>query len=357
MQKIKLGILGGGQLAMMLAEAAPKLNIETLCFESFENCSASHASAVMLGEINDNQAIDKFLTQVDCLTLENENIPLSLARRIEAQKSLLPNSTALYHAQDRLYEKQLFEKLQIPVAPHQAVDTYEDLLGASKTLGLPLILKTRTLGYDGKGQRFIKAPNEIEDAWDALKNRPLIAERVVNFSEEVSLIAARGHKGEVVFYPLTQNTHKNGILVKSLAPYTDLKLWNEAKSMIQAVMEALDYVGTLTIEFFLEDHQLVANEMAPRVHNSGHWTIEGTDCSQFENHLRAVCGLPLIPPQVKNHTVMLNCLGSLDPKALHARFPKAVIHDYYKDPRPLRKVGHLCLKDLDKVEAEGIKPL
>jgi 5-(carboxyamino)imidazole ribonucleotide synthase len=249
-------------------------------------------------------------------------------------------------AQDRLLEKRFFQECGVPVAPFAPVNSLEDLERAVVSIGLPAILKTRRLGYDGKGQARIYSPQDAATAWEHVggvpSGVPCILEKMLEFDTEVSMIAARGLTGEIAFYPLVENFHRDGILRTSIAPYANAtdKLQTQAQRCLTDVLTRLDYVGVLAVEFFVQGERLIANEMAPRVHNSGHWSIEGAATSQFENHLRAVTGMALGSTQSKP-TVMLNCIGTMPSEAETAKFPGLLRHDYGKEARAGRKVGHL----------------
>jgi 5-(carboxyamino)imidazole ribonucleotide synthase len=233
--------------------------------------------------------------------------------------------------------------LRIPVAAHVAIDEREQLAGAVRKLGFPGILKTRRLGYDGKGQFVLRQPGHIDAAWEAIGAPGLIYEKFQNFSREISLVGARSASGRTVFYPLSANHHGAGILRYGIAPYANPGLERTARRYLQRVMDALAYVGVLTIEFFVVKGRLVANEMAPRVHNSGHWTIEGCVTSQFENHLRAICDLPLGSTRALGHTAMVNFLGTMPDRARLLAIDGLAFHDYGKEARPGRKLGHCTI--------------
>ena len=246
-------------------------------------------------------------------------------------------------SQDRLREKALFAKLRIPVAAHAAVDSRADLIAAARRLDIPGVLKTRRLGYDGKGQFVIRKPAQIDAAWALIGAEGLIYEQFVPFSREVSLIGARSAGGQCAFYPLSANYHHGGVLRYGIAPHADRRLERLAQQYLRRVMEALRYVGVLAIEFFVVGGRLIANEMAPRVHNTGHWTIEGCVTSQFENHLRAICGLPLGSTRALGHTAMINFLGNLPQRSALLSFEGLAFHDYGKSARPGRKLGHCTI--------------
>jgi 5-(carboxyamino)imidazole ribonucleotide synthase len=246
-------------------------------------------------------------------------------------------------SQDRLAEKALFTQLRIPVAAHAAIDSKEQLLRTARKLGLPGVLKTRRMGYDGKGQFVVREASQLDEAWAAIGGSGLIYEKFQEFSREVSLVGARSAAGKIVFYPLSANSHGGGILHYGIAPFTNRALEYSARRCMQRVMRALAYVGVLAIEFFVVKGRLIANEMAPRVHNSGHWTIEGCVTSQFENHLRAICGLPLGSTRPLGHTAMVNFLGKMPDRERLLAIDGLAFHDYGKEPRPGRKLGHCTI--------------
>jgi 5-(carboxyamino)imidazole ribonucleotide synthase len=254
--------------------------------------------------------------------------------------NLYPNARAVGIAQDRLMEKRFFAECGIGTAPFAPVSSLEELETAMDATGLPAILKTRRMGYDGKGQVRLRERGEAAAAWEEIGGVACILEGMVAFQAEVSLIAARGREGEILFYPLIRNHHREGILRTSIAPYIDATLQVEAERYMRTLLERMEYVGILAVEFFVVEGRLLANEMAPRVHNSGHWTIEGSVASQFDNHLRAIAGMDLGSTESRP-TVMLNCIGTMPPVEETAAFIRLSRHDYGKEPRPGRKVGHL----------------
>jgi 5-(carboxyamino)imidazole ribonucleotide synthase len=243
-------------------------------------------------------------------------------------------------SQDRLLEKELFGRLGIPTPPFRAVDSLEELWAAVAAVGLPCVLKTRRLGYDGRGQHYLRRARDVEQAWAALGGVPLILEGFVDFDREVSIIGARSTRGETRCYPLAANEHRGGILRVTRAPHRNARLQRAAERHLRRVLDHFDYAGVLTIEFFVQGGRLVANEMAPRVHNSGHWTIEGAVTSQFENHLRAILGLPLGDTAAVGHAAMVNYIGAMPDRERVLSIPGAHHHDYGKTPRPGRKLGH-----------------
>ncbi len=333
--KPRIGILGAGQLALMLAQAAKSLEVDIICAGQPGDC-AEQVAPVMPVDLDDAAEVAAFAAQLDFVTVESENIHADVLQNLR----LYPNAQAIGIAQDRLLEKRFFHDCGIGTAPFAAVDSLEDLQGAIKSIGLPAILKTRRLGYDVKGQVRLRNRDEAASAWAEVGGVPCILEGMVKFEAEVSLIAARGQTGKIVFYPLIENHHREGILRTSIAPFVDATLQHEAESHLKNLLQRLEYVGVLAVEFFVANGKLLANEMAPRVHNSGHWTIEGSETSQFENHLRAIAGMELGSTRSRA-TVMLNCIGTMPPEAETAAYPGLFRHDYGKEARPGRKVGHL----------------
>ncbi len=347
---VRVGILGAGQLALMLAEAVSTLasklpeaqKIVVLCAGSHGDC-AERVAPLVDTDLTDAESVRRFAAEVDRVTVESENIDAAVLEKL----NLFPNARAIGIAQDRLLEKAFFHQCGIGTAPYAPIDSVEDLERAIGALGLPAILKTRRMGYDGKGQVRLAHANEAAAAWVEVGEVPCILEGTVRFRAEVSLIAARNEAGAIVFYPLTENHHRDGILRISRAPCAlpsgeCATMQQVAESYLRALLEQLEYIGVLAVEFFVVDGGLLANEMAPRVHNSGHWTIEGSQTSQFENHLRALLNLPL-GSTASEPTVMLNCIGAMPTVEETARFPACHRHDYGKEPRPGRKVGHLTL--------------
>jgi 5-(carboxyamino)imidazole ribonucleotide synthase len=347
MARPRVGIVGGGQLGRMLALAGYPLGIDCTLLETSAEAPGAQVADTVLGALGDPIALTELADKVDIVTLEIENVAVDALEKLQARRDVYPPPQAVAAAQDRLAEKTLFRSLGIPTAAFVTIDSEADAPQADR-LGWPLILKTRRLGYDGRGQRLVHSSGELAHAWRDMGGAPSIAEAVVEFEREVSLIGAQGANGERVFYPLTENVHRNGVLVRSIAPYANPLLQNRAEAWLAALMTRLDYRGVLTVEFFHTAAGLVANEMAPRVHNSGHWTIEGAETSQFENHLRAVLGWPLGSCAPRGYSAMLNLLGQLPPRDAVLRNVGAHLHDYGKAARPGRKVGHCTLVDSDR---------
>jgi 5-(carboxyamino)imidazole ribonucleotide synthase len=330
----------------MLALAGYPLGLRFHCFDPTPDSPAGHMAELTVGSYDDHAALEKFARSVDVITYEFENVPVEAARFLEEFCPVYPPPAALEAAQDRLNEKTLFRELGGEVPPFAPVDSLEGLRAAVAEIGLPAVLKTRRMGYDGKGQTVLRDAGDLEPAWEALGGTPLILEAFVRFERELSVIGVRGRDGSTVFYPLVENHHREGILRLSLAPaphVTDA-LQRAAEEISRAVMQRLDYVGVLAIELFLMDGRLLFNEMAPRVHNSGHWTIEGAETSQFENHVRAVCGLPLGSTDPVGHSAMVNLIGSAPPPETILALPDAHLHLYGKAPRPGRKIGHVNIR-------------
>ena len=344
-----VGILGGGQLARMLALSGAPLGLRFLVLDNTSDACAGQFVPMVVGDYRDENALAEFASKVDVATFDFENVPAESAQWLAERIPVFPSPRALAIAQDRLAEKNLFRELGISVAPFADISSREDLQNAIEKIGLPCILKTRRLGYDGKGQFRIKTADDINLSWDALGAQAstvgLILEAFVPFQREISVVAVRGRNGEFRAWPLTENWHENGVLSASLAPATDCEaLQDTALAYANRVAEALDYVGVFALELFLKDGQLFANEMAPRVHNSGHWTIEGAETSQFENHLRAVLGLPLGSTAAVGTSCMLNWIGEMPSSLPVLSNAHGHWHDYGKLSRSGRKVGHATLR-------------
>jgi 5-(carboxyamino)imidazole ribonucleotide synthase len=336
---MKIGILGAGQLGRMLALAGYPLDFDFVFLDP-----APEACAAPLGEhihaaYDDERALTELCVSVDRVTYEFENVPAATAEFIASRMPLLPAPVALAVGQDRLSEKQLFDRLNIPVPRYMPVATREALALAARNIGFPCVLKTRRLGYDGKGQAVLRSAADLDAAWAQLGAQPLILESFVPFQRELSCLAVRAQDGEMRFYPVVENVHRDGIL-RTATPRAGDPLQSAAEDYARRVAEHLGYVGVLAFEFFVADGGLLANEIAPRVHNSGHWSIEGAECSQFENHLRAIAGLPLGSTVLRGHSAMVNFIGNAPANEALARVAGIHIHHYGKTPKPQRKVGH-----------------
>ena len=338
---MRIGIIGAGQLGRMMALSGIPLGLEFRMYDRSADVPGASVAEIVTGEFDDRNKLVRFAHGVDVVTFDWENVPVASARAIARIRPVWPPPRALEVAQDRLFEKKLFLRLGIAVAPFAPVASEADLARAIATLGAPGILKTRRLGYDGKGQATVRRARDSGDAWERLRGQPLIYERFVNFTREVSLVAVRDRAGAVRNYPLAENEHQEGILAVTRAPYTNLRLQLAAQRNHHRLFMALGYVGVLCVEYFVERGRLVANEMAPRVHNSGHWSIEGAETSQFENHVRAVAGLPLGDTRPRGHSVMVNLIGRMPVAREILGTPGMRLHDYGKAPRPGRKLGHV----------------
>jgi 5-(carboxyamino)imidazole ribonucleotide synthase len=340
-----IGVLGGGQLGRMLGLAGVPLGASFRFLDPSPDATAGAVGPVFTGAFDDDDLVDRFAAGTTVVTYEWEGVPAATARRAAKHAPVLPGDRALDVSQDRLAEKQTLRSLGIGTAEFVAVDTRDDLDAAVAQLGLPAVLKTRTGGYDGKGQAVLRDANDIAAAWASLGGVPLILEAFVPFTRELSVIGVRGATGEFRCYPVVENRHEGGILRVSRAPVPgiDADTQRRAEACIRPLLDALDYVGVACVELFETDGGLLANEWAPRVHNSGHWTIEGAVTSQFENHIRAVLGWPLGDVGAVGTSTMCNCIGALPEPARILAIDGAHLHDYGKAPRPGRKVGHVTV--------------
>lgn len=366
-----IGILGGGQLGMMLAQAALPLGYQCVFLEDNADCPAS-----LYGKVFPSEQLDEFIAAADVFTLEFENTPTATVEQLAhlsksgSKQGMFPPPLALDIAQDRLKEKGMFNELDIATVPFMAVNSEAELKQACDELGLPIVLKTSRGGYDGKGQFVIKEDSDIKTAWHELKDAvsgkgsltptpaPLIAEGFINFSREVSIIAVRAQNGQVRCYDLVENHHHHGILAKTRAPAVGTShLFQQATDAISTVMNHLGYVGVMALELFVSkdargNDYLLANEIAPRVHNSGHWSIEGAITSQFENHIRAVVNLPLGDTDNVHPAIMLNILGQYPDISAVLNIDGAHYHSYHKAEREDRKIAHITLMPNDVADLE-----
>ena len=344
-----IGVLGGGQLGRMLGLAGIPLGQKFTFLEPADDPPAGAVGEVIGAPYDDPEGLDAIAASCDVVTYEFENVPVDSARRIAEQVPVLPGPQALEVAQDRLAEKSLFTRMGIPTPRFAAASSRDEVEAALAEVGAPAIVKTRRQGYDGKGQAAVSEPVAADELWSRLGEVPLLVEERIEFDREVSILAVRGSSGATAFYPLIENLHRDGILRVSFAPARgmDPGLQADAERYATMLLESLDYVGVLAIEFFERNGRLFANEIAPRVHNSGHWTIEGAVCSQFENHIRAVLGLPLGSTATTGESVMVNLIGSVPAPADLLRLRGAHLHLYGKAPRPGRKLGHVTLVDAD----------
>ncbi|HEY6453279.1 MAG TPA: 5-(carboxyamino)imidazole ribonucleotide synthase [Steroidobacteraceae bacterium] len=337
-----IGVVGAGQLGAMLALAGYPLGLDFLFLDRGSGTPAGRFAPVLSGEFADRALLAQLAERSEVITFDWENISVAALRAAARARRtrIAPPLRALAASQDRLAEKRTFERLGIATTRFAAVDSLPALERAVRRIGLPGVLKTRRLGYDGKGQQVLRSAGDCEAAWQRLGDAPLLYEQFVPFDYEVSILGVRSRRGEIVLYPLNRNYHVDGILRLTLAPWDAPAVRRTAAASLKRVLEHFHYVGVLAIEFFVRDGRLIANEMAPRVHNSGHWTIEGAVTSQFENHVRAVAGLPLGAADARGHAAMINLIGRMPPRPRLLAEPGVHLHDYGKEPRHGRKVGH-----------------
>ena len=338
-----VGVLGAGQLGRMLALAGYPLGLDFLFLDQSAGTPGGQVAPILCGAFDDRALLGELASRCKVLTFDWENIALDPLRALDSSVRIAPPLAALAVAQDRVEEKRLFARLGIPTTRWRAVDSRAELERAVAELGLPVVVKTRRLGYDGKGQAVLRTAAELERAWTLLGASPLICENLVEFDAEVSAIGARNARGDIALYPLSGNIHRDGILRLTRAPYGRAPLQALAARYLRRILREFDYVGVLTVEFFVRRGRLIANEIAPRVHNSGHWTIEGAVTSQFENHLRAILDLPLGSTAARGHSAMINLIGSLPPRERLLGASGVHLHDYGKSPRPGRKLGHCTI--------------
>lgn len=340
-----IGVLGGGQLAGMLSAAGAPLGIRFIHLAPRHAPAAGHTD-VVLAEYMDESALSALAAEADVVTYESENVPVAAVDFLfAAGVAVHPAGAALATAGDRWREKDLFTRLEIPTAPFARIERIEDLADAEKSIGLPAVLKTRSLGYDGRGQAVCRTSAELQAAWSALGSVPLLYEQWMPFDREVSIIAVRTLAGEVRYYDVGENVHRRGMLHTTFVPAPEWPpaLEGRAGSYARRIMDALEYVGVLGLEMFQLGDELVANEIAPRVHNTGHWTIDGAVTSQFENHVRAVLGWPLGSTARRGCSAMLNIVGTVPDLPALLQLAGAHVHLYGKEPRPARKLGHVTI--------------
>ncbi|HNP35178.1 MAG TPA: 5-(carboxyamino)imidazole ribonucleotide synthase [Woeseiaceae bacterium] len=340
---MRIGIIGAGQLGQMLGEAAQDLGHQCHFLDPADKPPAASAGKVLRAAFDDVGALAQLAAQSDVITYEFENVAVDALRKLATTLPVYPPPEALRVAQDRLSEKQLFERLDIPLPRYQPVNSLADLSRAATRLNYPFILKTRRFGYDGKGQFVVHGASDNQIAWDALGGHPLIAEELIAFDFEVSIIGVRSPKGAIASWPLTRNEHVDGILRRSRAPESAPDITTKAECYMQSMLRALDYVGVLALELFVEGERLLANEFAPRVHNSGHWTIEGSTTSQFHNHILAITGKEPQAADCPGFAGMLNLIGSMPEEMGEIRDPRVALHDYGKQARAGRKLGHITV--------------
>src|SRR5882724_871410 len=335
-----VGIVGAGQLGQMLALAGYPLGLDFLLLDPAADAPAGRVAPVLHGPFTDVRLLAELSQRSEVVTFDWENISVESLRALQGTTKISPPIPALAAAQDRVSEKKLFERLKIPTTRWHAVGSRTQLTRALRDIGLPGVIKTRRLGYDGKGQAVVRTQEDAQTAWEQLGAAPLLYEELIPFDCEVSIIGARSPRGEVVIYPLNGNVHSEGILRLTRAPYGPSRWQRLAAAYLERVLTHFRYTGILTIEFFVRNGKLIANEMAPRVHNSGHWTIEGAVTSQFENHLRAILDLPLGSTRARGFSAMINLIGTMPERETVLAAGEVHLHDYGKKPRAGRKLGH-----------------
>lgn len=338
-----VGILGGGQLARMMALAGYPLGMRFVFFDPSPDACAGQVGPLIVADYDDTQALDQLMQEVDVVTFDFENVPVSTVRYVQQRRPVYPDPSVLETSQDRLLEKRFFQQLGLPVGKFFPVNSYSELAFGAKSYDFDAFLKTRRMGYDGKGQFRIIPGADLKAIWEQAKGKKLVLEQRVAFEREISVITVRNANGDISQYPVTENKHNNGVLATSTAPARHTDNCQLALQHARQIAEVLEYVGVLVVEFFEIEGGVFINEMAPRVHNSGHWTIEGALTSQFENHLRAICGWPLGGTDSWGYAAMLNWIGSVPniaemPKQAHIHH-----HLYGKQPRAGRKVGHTTI--------------
>jgi 5-(carboxyamino)imidazole ribonucleotide synthase len=348
-----VAILGAGQLGRMLALAGYPLGLDFLFLDPAQGPPAGRLAPVLQGAFDDRKLLARLAKDAKVATIDWENVSVDALRTLaDCGARIAPPIPAVAAAQDRVNEKRLFERLSIPTTRWMAVSSRKQLERAIREIGLPGVIKTRRLGYDGKGQAVVRTPEDAQRAWDEMGTAGLIYEEWIAFDCEVSIIGARNRRGEIAIYPLNGNVHAQGILRLTRAPFGPPRWHRLAARYLQSVLTHFHYTGILTIEFFVRNGKLIANEMAPRVHNSGHWTIEGAVTSQFENHLRAILDLPLGSTRPTGFSAMLNLIGSLPPESSVLGWEGVHLHHYDKEPRPGRKVGHLTIVESSRTRRD-----
>lgn len=349
---MKIGVIGGGQLGRMLALAGTPLGQQFAFLDPAPDACAQALGEHLRADYNDHDHLRQLADEADVVTFEFESVPAETVAFLSQFVPVYPNAESLRIARDRWFEKSMFLELGIPTPEFADIQSQDNLEAAIKRIGLPAVLKTRTLGYDGKGQKVLRYPEDAHNAFAELGSVPCILEGFVPFEGEVSLIGVRARDGETRFYPLVHNVHEDGILRRSVAS-SEHPLQTLAEDYLGRVMKELDYVGVIAFEFFEIDGGLKANEIAPRVHNSGHWTIEGSECSQFENHLRAIAGLPLGSTARVGESAMVNLIGEVPPVEKITAIEDCHLHHYGKAFKPGRKVGHATLRCADKATLQA----
>ncbi len=338
-----IGILGAGQLARMLALAGKPLGLKFIFLDPTPNSCAADLGKHLLGDYSDKALLSQLATESDIITYEFENVPVEIIDFLNQRTPVYPSAQALLTGQDRITEKTFLQELGIATAPFAAVSSLSELQQAMPRIGYPAILKTRRFGYDGKGQVVLQNEQDLDKAWNAVNHAPSVVEGFIAFDREISIIASRNISGNIVYYPLSENTHHKGILRLAKNTHQD-PLQTQAEQTINSILKALNYVGTIALELFAVGDQLIANEFAPRVHNSGHWTIEGSETSQFENHLRAIMDMPLGTTDSLGYAAMQNFIGGVPASEKLLSLPQVHLHLYDKAARKGRKLAHATVR-------------
>ena len=349
---MKIGILGGGQLARMMALSGYPLGLEFIILDPSKEAGAVGLGEHLHGAYDDEKLLAELAEKADVITYEFENVPAEVALFLSEHTTVYPAANALAVAQDRLDEKNFFHQLSIETAPFAPVDSLDDLERVMPDIGYPAILKSRRMGYDGKGQIVLKSEQQLAEAWETMQGVASIVEGFVNFQREISIVAARSSTGQIAFYPVSENQHNEGILRVSKSCHED-EAQQKSQAYISRILKALDYIGVIALELFDVNGELLANEFAPRVHNSGHWTIEGSETSQFENHLRAITGLPLGSTKTRGFAGMVNFIGGVPSSEKVLAIKNTHLHLYDKSPRKGRKIAHATLRCDDKDSFES----
>lgn len=343
---MRVGVVGGGQLGRMLGLAGLPLGCTFTFLDPSEGAGARSVGDLLVGAYDDEALLAELAARSDVVTYEFENVPAEAARRVEATVAVFPPPRSLELTQDRATEKELFEKCGIEVAPYALASSPHELASAIQEIGYPAVVKTRREGYDGKGQLVVRSADELESERSDARARNLLVEQLVDLRRELSIIAVRSRAGDVTTYPLVENLHNEGILRVTRAPAEGVGALQEAaERAVHSLLDELGHVGVLTVELFeTRDGRLLGNEMAPRVHNSGHWTIEGAETNQFENHIRAITGRPLGSTEPRGFSAMVNLVGAVPDASDVLTVDGAHLHLYDKEPRPGRKIGHITVR-------------
>lgn len=354
---MKVGVLGAGQLARMVGLAGIPLGLEFIFLDPSKDAGANRLGEALTGDYYDPELLAQLAERADVVTYEFENVPAPVAEFLASHTQVHPAPKALAVAQDRLVEKTFFNEIGIATPQYAAVNSLAELQQVMTSIAYPAILKSRTQGYDGKGQSVLRSADDLSAAWEVLQGVPAIVEAFVPFDREISIVAVRSVSGDIAFYPVAENVHRGGILRVSTALDNDA-MQSTAQNYATRLLEALDYVGVLALELFEVNGTLLVNEFAPRVHNSGHWTIEGAETSQFENHLRAIAGLPLGATRLVGYSAMVNFIGGLPDTNDLLALPHTHLHLYDKEPRTGRKVAHVTVRaDSAEQLAELLPPV